>query len=480
MKAYFILYNQINKNYFTKDIDNFLYVHHNWTIKFNWEKIDFNLRSKILDYALGYNFVQELKSIGKNAFFEVSKDYFSAILDFCLKTKTTQIYITKPCENYVYKNFLKIKEKLKNHNIELIFLQDENSFLLSHNEFLQNFKKPPVMETFYRFMRKKFDILMEWDKPVWWAWNFDKENRWFKKDHKKTWNFNLLENIWVKEAKKFYKTDISINYPTNRQEAILLLNYFIKNHLDNFWFLEDAMYDFDNMVHHSNISTCINFGLLSPLEVIKVVEKTTTSINNKEWFIRQILWWREFMYHFFEFYKDDIYKNNYFNHKKPLPEFFWNKDLRSNLNCLDNVINNVLDNNYSHHITRLMIIWNYALLKNYNPFELNTWFLVNYTDAFEWVVTPNVLAMSQFADWWKLATKPYISWWNYINKMSNYCKNCNFDIKTKYEKNSCPYNYLYWNFIYDNKGVFEKVRQSFVLKNLEKIDIEKIKNIYLK
>lgn len=479
MKAYFILYNQINLSYFdTKVTDRFLYVHHNWKINFNWKILNLNIKSKILDYALWFNFVKSLNDKWYNANFKVEKNFFSWILSYCKDEKIDEIIVVKPTENYVYENFKKIKSKLEKEAIKLTFIEDNSSFLLSHKEFLDNYKTPPVMEVFYRFMRKKHDILMDSSKPVWWKWNFDKENRWFDKNHIKTENYKSEMTIGLKKALEFYNYKEEFNYPTDRNSAIKLLNFFIKNNLDNFWRLEDAMYEKDDYVYHSNLSTAINFWLLSPLEVINIINKQDTSINNKEWFIRQILWWREYMYHFFHFYKDTIYENNFLNHKNDLPTYFrWDDIDKLWLNCLKTSIKRVLSNSYGHHIERLMIIGSYTLLNSINPLEVNRWFFEMYTDAFEWVVTPNVLSMSQYSDAWKLATKPYVSSWNYINKMSDFCTNCEYNVKNKYEKDSCPFNFLYWNFVNDNKEIFKTTRQPFVVKNLEKIDIEKIKQI---
>jgi deoxyribodipyrimidine photolyase-related protein len=237
------------------------------------------------------------------------------------------------------------------------------------------------------------------------------------------------------------------------------------------------MYQDDAYVHHSLLSSSINYWFLSPREVVKAVEARDTAMNNKEWFIRQVLWWREYMFHFFQYYKDTIYTENFLEHTTSLPNYFWKDAESSDMNCLSTSLQQVQSENMSHHIQRLMIIWNFALLANLNPHELNHWFFEYYTDAFEWVVTPNVLGMSQFADGWKLATKPYVASANYINKMSDYCKWCRYDPKEKYTENACPYNYLYWNFVSDNKETFEKWRQQFVVKNLEKIDIEKIREL---
>lgn len=477
MKSFLILYNQININFFDTNLTkNFFYVHNYWSIYYNKETLNLNKKSKILDYALWYNFIEELKQNWYNWEFIVWKSFYSEIYKYSKQYNLTEIFLVKPNENYVYENFLKIKKKLEKDNIKLIFLDDRVSFLLDKKKFDKEFQKFPIMETFYRFMRKEYNILLiDW-KPIWWKWNYDKENRGFDKNHIKTWNINFEENIWIKKAKLFYKFEGTINYPSTREQSLRLLNYFISNHLNNFWILEDAMYEWDDFVNHSLISTALNFWLLNPLELIRLIEKQDTDLNNKEWFIRQVLWWREYIYQFFQHYKDEIYINNFFSHKNNLPDFFWWKDLdKCKMNCLKKVIKRVLKNNYSHHIERLMIIWNFCLLIWVNPFELNKWFFEKYTDAFEWVVSPNVLWMSQYSDWWKIATKPYISSWNYINKMSDFCKNCSYNVKTKYENDSCPFNYLYWNFVYENKKTFQNIRQSYILKNLENIDINKIK-----
>ncbi len=397
-------------------------------------------------------------------------------------------------------------------------VEDTESFFLSHSDFLKQYKKPPIMEYFYRFMRKREHILMdENNEPQGWKWNYDAENRKFDKKHTRSWSFSLEKNSSLIEAEKYYNeqpqiyskilpssqpsplgekeqaTNSQTNaaslsskgeriqewgnwiYPTNRSEALELLEYFCENHLENFGKLEDAMYEKDNYVHHSLLSTAINFGFLSPREVVaRVLKVQDVPLASLEGFIRQILGWREYMYHFFQFYRDEIYDWNHFSHTRPLPEYFWSQWENCEMNCLASTLKQVQTEHYSHHIQRLMVIGNFSLLAWLNPHELNKWFFEYYTDAFEWVVTPNVLGMSQFADGGKLATKPYIASANYINSMSDYCKNCHYDPKEKYTENACPLNYLYWNFVADNKTAFEK-RQPFIVKNLAKINLEKVR-----
>ncbi len=478
-QAQFILYNQLRESYLQEDIDCFLYVHHIWKIIFQGKELKLNTKSKILDYAGGKDFVDELKKNGNTAEFVISKDFFHALEAFTKKHDIEKWLVVKPVEDYVYKNILKLSQKLKKVGIEMSIVPDTESFFLSHEDFQKQYKKPPIMEYFYRFMRKKENILMTADwEPEWGEWNYDKENRKFDKKHEKIWDFSLKKTAFLEEAWDYYDTDISSwIFPINRQTSLDLLEYFLEKHIDRFWVLEDAMYQDDPYVHHSLLSTAINFWFLSPREVVERIAKTDTAMNNKEGFIRQILWWREYMYHFFQFYKESIYEENFLDHQRKLPDFFWTDASTTSMNCLQTTLRQVQTENFSHHIQRLMIIGNYALLANLNPHELNKWFFEYYVDAFEWVVTPNVLGMSQFADGWKLATKPYVASANYINKMSDYCKNCKYNPKEKYTEDACPFNYLYWNFVHDNKSTFEKWRQQFVVRNLEKIDREKIQEL---
>ena len=496
--AQILLYNQLDKRYILDWIKNIFYIHNTWNIFVNWKKLKLNKYSKVIDYAWWSYLIDKLSFEWYNSMFLEFNNFFDWILYYSKKFNINKIYLISPSENYLKIKFINISSNLKKYWIELVFIDDKYSFLLSHSDFLSNYWKPWLLEHFYRYMRKRFNILMIWNKPIWDLWNYDKFNRKFSRTHNKTNKLKLKKNKFFIEACSKYWFEPNYVFPTNREDALILLDYFIENDLDNFWPFQDAMYSDDPFVFHSLISSSINFWFLSPLEVIKAIEKSSTNIENKEWFIRQILWWREYMYHFFNYYKDTIYNWNFFNHSNKLPNLFWdykinennvvensffsndNKNIPSRMNCLNRVLTNVHRYNHSHHIERLMIIWNYWLLSKINPLELAFWFWEYYIDAFEWVVIPNVLWMSQYSDWWKLATKPYVSSANYISKMSDYCNNCFFDKNKKYWDDACPFNYLYWNFVNENKSYLKKIRQSFIIKNLEKIDINQIKDMSFK
>jgi len=496
-----------SKILFTPNNINFLlHAGHIWKIVFQGRELNLNTNSKIIDYAGGKQCIASLKEKWKTAEFLIEKSFISGIRKYAKKHNISEFVLITPIEDYVHKNFIKIQTTLKKQWITLTFTEDTHSFFLSHKDFKKQYKKPPIMEYFYRFMRKRENILMTEDgKPEWGEWNYDKENRKFDRNHEQSWSFSLEKNKYWREAEEYYNipSDLrppslpegkdskmsslhwrgdawkaeGIVLPTNRTEALKLLDYFLEHHLDNFGRLEDAMYQGDAYVHHSLLSSSINYGLLTPREVVKAVESRDTAMNNKEWFIRQVLGWREYMYHFFHSYKDTIYTENFLNHTRPLPEYFWKNPESCPVNSLRVTLQQVHGENMSHHIQRLMIIWNFALLCNLDPHELNHWFFEYYIDAFEWVVTPNVLWMSQFADGWKLATKPYVASANYIQKMSDYYKNSEHNHKEKYTDDACPFNYLYWCFVADNKETFEKWRQQFVVKNLEKIDIERCREL---
>jgi deoxyribodipyrimidine photolyase-related protein len=202
---------------------------------------------------------------------------------------------------------------------------------------------------------------------------------------------------------------------------------------------------------HSRISFAMNTKLISPKEIIETVLKTyrnnqdSIDISQVEGFIRQILGWREYMRGMYWMLMPNYKKENYLNNNNKLPSLFWTGNTK--MNCLEKSVKNSLDNGYAHHIQRLMITGNFALLTGVHPDAVDAWYLGIYVDAIEWVQLPNTRGMSQFADGGKIATKPYVSSGSYIHKMSNYCSSCHYNKNKKFEEDACPFNSLYWNFL---------------------------------
>lgn len=349
---------------------------------------------------------------------------------------------------------------------------------------LKNFfagKKSWLMETFYRHMRRKHHILMEEGKPVGGNWNFDKANRnklpskhippepkSFGKPHPEVKQYLLDDKI-----NYFGEIDSSFfTWPLSRNESIELLDYFVDSLLPYFGTYQDAMSERSWSLYHSRLSFSLNVKMLSPQEVIQKVlqnyqDTDDVDIAQAEGFIRQILGWREFMRGIYWAFMPKYAQKNHFNHQRKLPKFYW--DGKTNMNCMKHSINQSLQYAYAHHIQRLMITGNFALLNETHPDETDWWYLGIYIDAFEWVEMPNARGMSQFADGGVLATKPYISSANYINKMSDYCQSCSYDKSKTTGEKACPFNSMFWSFVDKNREELRKNRRmGFVLSNWDK------------
>ncbi len=348
----------------------------------------------------------------------------------------------------------------------------DTEHFLTQREDLKNLfegKKTRLMESFYRNMRKKLNILMDKDEPMGGKWNFDHENRKSFDNKVALPNINFhkknIENIKreIDEAGVKYFGNIdeqNFNWPSTRTESLTDFKDFLENRLIHFGTYEDAMLIQHNLLFHSRISFALNCKLISPAEIASLTvqhwekHKDKISIAQVEGFIRQVIGWREFIRGIYWEYMPTYKTLNYLNAENKLPDWFWTGDTK--MNCMKNCIQNSLDNAYAHHIQRLMVIGNFSLLAGLHPDEVDQWFLGVYADAIEWVELPNTRGMSQFADGGIVGTKPYVSSANYISKMSNYCKGCHYNAKEKTSENACPFNSLYWNFYDLHKSMFEK------------------------
>jgi deoxyribodipyrimidine photolyase-related protein len=474
-RAQWILYDQCNIRYIEPWVtDVFFILFTGSRITSPVGDLTFNIRSKIAEYAIARGFLADCQKAGYQTHWIEAQSYREGIEAFIARTGITDIISMRSSEEYLARKIEKFILPWVS-----ITLFPNRQFLISPEEFREKFEKPPIMETFYRYMRKSRNILMEDDgKPVWGKWNYDHENRTFDKAHTPSWIWKPQEVEYIEAAKWYFgREDIEFSLPVTRTDALSLLEYFLEYHSHDFGRLEDAMYQDDVLVHHSYISTAMNFGLLHPEEVIERVLGWHMPLSSQEGFVRQVLGWREYMRQFYLSYYDDIYSQNTLDHREKLPMSWWSYNWKQNeweittMNCVDTVLERVQKNNYSHHIERLMIIGNYSLLRWYDPIEVTRWFYEMYTDAFEWVVTPNVMGMSQYSDGGRLATKPYISWGNYIEKMSNYCRGCQYSVKEK----TCPMTHLYWDFVDRHQEIFASWRTPYILSTLAKVDIEKIR-----
>lgn len=343
---------------------------------------------------------------------------------------------------------------------------DSEHFFTTRDELGHFFegKKTFLLESFYRAMRKKHNVLMEAGNPVTGQWNYDGENRKkLPKNHKPTPPLifsNDVSEILDEINKTNIKTIGNIDsknfvWPINRQQSLELVHFFVNECLPLFGSYQDAMAPNEWSLYHSRISFSMNVKMISPQEVIdKAIaewQKRPNEIqyNQLEGFVRQIIGWREYMRGIYWLKMPQYATLNYLENQEKLPEWFWTG--KTKMNCLKDAINQSLDYGYAHHIQRLMITGNFALLAGVHPDEIDAWYLGIYVDAIEWVQITNTRGMSQFADGGIVGTKPYVSSASYIDKMSHYCGSCYYKKAIKTGEKACPFNSLYWNFYDKNE-----------------------------
>ncbi|CAM3081203.1 cryptochrome/photolyase family protein [Paracoccus nototheniae] len=343
----------------------------------------------------------------------------------------------------------------------------DDRFLASHAEFQDWAKdrKELRMEWFYRDMRRKTGLLMEGDQPAGGQWNFDHDNRKparadllrqapprFDPDPVTT---EVLDLVAARFPDNFGRLR-PFAYATDRAGALQVLDHFIAHSLDDFGPTQDAMLQDDPFLHHSVLSPYLNAGLLSPREVCDAAAKAYAAgqvrLNSAEGFIRQIIGWREFMRGIYFLEGPEYTSRNALNHHRNLPPLYWGAPTA--MNCLSHAVAQTRDHAYAHHIQRLMVTGNFALLAGIDPHQVHEWYLEVYIDAYEWVEAPNVIGMSQFADGGVVGSKPYVSSGNYINKMSDYCKGCAYKVADKTGDKACPFNLLYWDFLARHRDRF--------------------------
>jgi deoxyribodipyrimidine photolyase-related protein len=380
------------------------------------------------------------------------------ILALIEKNKFTQFEYLLPDEYRVDEHLKSFTQKL---NIPYK-VYDTEHFYSTRTELGDLFvgKKTYLMETFYRHMRKKHKVLInEESKPLHGKWNFDEDNRQkLPKSHKPINPFvfsNDVVEIENEIIKSNVKTIGKVNskqfiWPINRKQSLELLDFFTTNCLSLFGTFQDAMAPKEWSIYHSRLSFSMNIKLISPKEVvdsaIEAYHKNPDEIafHQLEGFVRQIIGWREYMRGIYWLKMPEYATLNYFQHQEKLPEWFWTGETK--MNCLKDAIHQSLDYAYAHHIQRLMVTGNFALLAGIHPDEVDAWYLGIYIDAFDWVEITNTRGMSQFADGGIVGTKPYVSSAAYINKMSSYCSGCYYDKNKKVGEKACPFNSMYWNF----------------------------------
>lgn len=439
------------------------------------------------------HFAQELEQADFSVTYCEATDFQAPLQDWIAANNITELRVMQPVDKPFAQTIAALDLDCE------IKLLENNQFLWTEAEFLAWAapRKRMLMEDFYRESRKRLDILLENDgKPIGGKWNLDQENR--QPPKKNDPNFQppqrkcflpddttkaVIEKVQGLESRGIatYGVAESFKWGVTRDQALQALEAFIETRLATFGPYQDAMVMGEDTMWHSLISPYVNVGLLQPLEVVRQVEQAyhdrDLPLNCVEGFIRQVIGWREYMRGIYDLTDADYAEKNWFDHQQPLPDFFWNAEDAA-MNCLKQCLDQTERTAYAHHIQRLMILSNFALVAGIKPQAIENWFHAAYIDAYDWVMQTNVLGMGQFADGGLLASKPYASSANYVNKMSDYCKGCQYNHKTRIGEDACPFNFFYWDFLDRHREkLSSQGRMSFILKNLDRMGTEELETM---
>ena len=368
-------------------------------------------------------------------------------------------------------------------------LIDDMHFLCSRTEFAEwaKGKKELRMEFFYRVMRKKHSVLMDAGQPEGGEWNYDSDNR--SAFPKKTGPGKIPEparfapDALTQEVIALVQTEFADHpgntdhfiWPVTRAQALTALDKFISTRLTQFGTYQDAMWTDTPFGWHALLSSSLNLHLLSPREVVDAAAAAyragTIPLASAEGFIRQILGWREFIRGVYWLDMPKMKEANHYDHQRKLPDFYWTG--KTNMACMKDAIDQTLNYGYAHHIQRLMVTGNFALLAELAPQQVGDWYLAVYIDAIEWVELPNTAGMALHALGTRFTSKPYISSGAYIKRQSNYCSGCRYDPAERVGSKACPFTTLYWNFIDKHEATLTgNPRTALMAKNITRLSAE--------
>jgi len=452
------------------------------------KRLPFHKQKLVLVWSAMRHFAEELRALGYEVdYYQTQESFAKALPKHVKKHRPNSLRLMESAE-YGLSDSLATAAKKAGTSAEItpnsMFLSDKQAFQKEAKG-----KRSRVMESFYRKMRRETGILMNRGRPAGGKWNYDAENR---KPAPPDTEFPsvpkyapdaVTRRVQTVVEKKFpghFGRADSFAWPVTRRDAEHFLDDFLQHRLAQFGPFQDAMLLGQRTLFHSLLSPLLNLGLLEPLDVCKRAEerylKKEAPLNSVEGFVRQILGWREYMYQVFHWRMPGFARRNSLRANLPLPYFYWTGETQ--MRCIRETVEALIEDGISHHIQRLMLTGNFALIAGIKPQEVNEWYWLAFVDAYEWVVTPNVIGMSLFADGGVLGTKPYAASANYINRMSDYCRQCAYNPRKTTEDTACPFNALYWDFLARNeKRLKDNRRMALVYKNLKKKTSQDLKAI---
>jgi len=408
------------------------------------------------------------------------RSFSDALAAHCERHEIDEILLTRPGEWRVFDEFNRLEKAL---GIPVRMLEDDR-FVSTPDEFAEwaGDRKSLRMEFFYRLMRKRTGLLMDdQGEPEGGQWNFDADNRKQWKGRPEAANpmsfapddiTREVIDLVVSSIDGFGELD-GFDFGVTREQARRALAHFVRTGLPWFGDFQDALPDDEDYLFHSRLSAYLNIGLLDPLEVCEAVERAWRAgdvpLNAAEGYIRQIIGWREFVRGIYWLKMPDYADENFLDGDQSLPGWYWSG--KTGMRCLARAIGNTRRNAYAHHIQRLMVTGNFALLLGVRPREICEWYLAVYADAFDWVELPNTLGMVMFGDGGLLASKPYAASGKYIQRMGDHCANCRYAVAERTGEGACPFNALYWDFLMRNEKVLGKNhRMRMMYRNVERLE----------
>lgn len=461
MKTLWILGNQLNK-----ELEGFRKIDPREDVilliesreRSQWRKV--HKQKLVLIFSAMRHFAEELRKSGYSVDYRKAQNFTEGLKEHFEDYDSTVCLIHEPTD-YFIRNLFKQKIRFEILSEKPLFIVEKKQW----EKYLPK-ERPWKQEKVYQRLRKEQNILMDEERPIGGKWSYDTENR---KPPKEGLRFeeplkfppDEITRAVIEKVKQEYPEHFGemedFSWPVTRENGLRTLDHFIDQRLKTFGDYQDAMMTEDPWMSHSLLSGVINTGLIAPREVIEKAETAyhegKAPLSSVEGFIRQVLGWREYIRGVYLQSMPEYEKQNYFDHQNPLPAYYWTG--KTDMHCVSTAVKEVIGNGYNHHIQRLMVLGNWANLLRVKPQEVSNWFLEAYVDAYDWVVLPNVLGMALYADGGLMSTKPYVSSGKYIQRMSNYCKSCKYNINDKTGDQACPFHALYWTFLEDHRDLLE-------------------------
>jgi deoxyribodipyrimidine photolyase-related protein len=465
---------------------------------YHWQKL-------VLIFSVMRHFAAELEDAGRLVhYFKLADDFASALKQFVVRENLDVVYVMEPNDHDRAAAMPAIARKIGCQ----IQVTPNTQFLASHDDFGQwaSGEKSLVMESFYQSQRRRLNVMIEADgSPMGGKWNLDKLNREgvIPRDLRlpEPMRFppdkitgGVIEEVHRHFEGEFFGGELTSEqmrerfiWPVTLEQAESALRRFLADRLKHFGPFEDAMTTRSWSLWHSHLSVPMNCGILHPRTIIDMtlehalplVVKKKLPINSLEGFVRQVIGWREFMRGIYwrEMMRSDAIpypQRNELEATRDLPDFYWSGE--TEMNCVRHCVRPVIDQGYSHHIPRLMVLANFAMLHGISPQAVNEWFIYAYADGYEWVTTPNVIGMALYADGGIVATKPYAAGGAYIDRMSDYCTGCRYDPKKSTGPDGCPFTRAYWPFLNRHRKRLEKnPRVALTIKGLDRFSKQEIR-----